>query len=715
MISEPPPPFDDRRTPMTPQLARRVTLLGTFALAMFAIIFFRLWFIQILSGQKYVAEAKTNRVRNILIPAARGEVVDRSGNVLVNSKRAIAVQIAPEELPVPLQAATTNAEEAALIVHPPRADRSLYSRLARVLKLPTRPQKCPVEAGNELRAALAAQGIKVRPNRAPEVRLSPIACAVVQSFVQVSYANVTVATDVSRDVLFYLQERQRQFPGVEIEPVWLRTYPLNDVAAQLFGTVGPITHSELNERQFKGLNENDIVGQSGLEWYYNRYLQGQDGKEQLQVNALGQAAGTVGHTIQPTPGDNLQLSLDVNLQRTGEQALNQAVSLVSDPYGGAFVAMNPDNGEIYAMGSNPSFNPNVFTHPITQARYDKLFGASSDYPLINRAIQTAGPTGSTFKPITATAALESGAWTVNDVFDDTGKYCFSGQCRQNAGGAVDGVLNLEEAIKVSSDDFFYNLGVLTNSPKPNGGALQKWARKYGIGQPTGIDVGGEVSGTLPDAAWRAHRNREEYECDHAIGPFKGRSKHAPGGCGLADGTNRPWSAGDNENLAVGQGDVQVTPLQLAVAYSAIANGGNIVKPHLGLDIQQPDGTVIQRIDPPIVRHLNINPLYLNTIRAGLRAAASQPGGTSFAVMGNFPEQVYGKTGTAQYTGQADYSWYTCFVPGTATHKPIEVVVTVPRAGFGAQAAAPVARQILSQWFFGRKGPFLGYSGPAVAF
>jgi penicillin-binding protein 2 len=710
MIEAPPPPYDDRRTPMSPQLARRVTLLGTFALAMFAIVFFRLWFIQILSGQKYVAQAKVNRVRDIAIPAPRGEILDRSGNLLVDSKRAIAVQISPAQLPVPFRA-TTDTQEANLIAHPPRADVALYHRLTKILHLPSRRRRCPINASPTLAADLTAQGFD-------HERLMPITCAVAQGFVQVSYASVTLATDVPRDVLFYLEERQRQFPGVSVQPVWLRTYPLNDVAAQLFGTVGPITRTELTEHRFHGLSQNSIVGQSGLEWYYNRYLQGRDGAEQLQVNALGQAAGTVGRPIQPVAGNNLRLSLDVNLQRVGEQALAQAVSLVPDPNGGAFVAMNPDDGEVYAMGSNPSFNPNVFTHPITQTRYDQLFGASSDYPLINRAIQSAGPTGSTFKPITATAALESGAWTTSDVFDDTGQYCFSGQCRHNANMATYGTLDLEQAIKVSSDDFFYNLGTLTNDPAPRGGALQKWARLYGIGTPTGIDVGGEVAGTLPDAAWRAERNRLEAECDNLTHPtpvFPNHPHHRlpPGGCGLADGTNRPWSVGDNENLAVGQGDVQVTPLQLAVAYSAIANGGNIVRPHLGLAIQRPDGTLAQRISPPIVRHLNINPLYLDTIRAGLRAAASQPGGTSFAVMGNFPEQVYGKTGTAQYTGQPDYSWYSCFVPSTATTKPIEVVVTVPRAGFGAQAAAPVAREILSQWFFGKRGPFLGYGNGAL--
>jgi penicillin-binding protein 2 len=171
--------------------------------------------------------------------------------------------------------------------------------------------------------------------------------------------------------------------------------------------------------------------------------------------------------------------------------------------------------------------------------------------------------------------------------------------------------------------------------------------------------------------------------------------------------------GDNVNLAVGQGDVQVTPLQLAVAYAALANGGTVVRPHVGLDVQAANGTVLQKVDPPPVRHIHIDPLYLDTIRAGLRAAASQPGGTSYDVMGNFPEQVYGKTGTAQYTGQNDYSWYACFVPPTATTRPIVVVVHVERGGFGDVAAAPVARQILSQWFFGKPGPYTSGSSATL--
>ena len=184
----------------------------------------------------------------------------------------------------------------------------------------------------------------------------------------------------------------------------------------------------------------------------------------------------------------------------------------------------------------------------------------------------------------------------------------------------------------------------------------------------------------------------EAQCDNATGQFQGKPKHPPGGCGIADGTNRPWSAGDNENLAVGQGDVQITPLQLAAAYAAIANGGTIVRPHLGMDIQRPNGTVLHSIEPAPTRHLNIAPQDLDAIRQGLRDASSQPGGTATDVFGGLAEQVYGETGTAQYNGQQDYAWYAGFVPGSSSTKPIVVVVTRPgQASEGGRPPVVVAR------------------------
>jgi penicillin-binding protein 2 len=670
----------EERPAMSPQLARRVAIVGTLSLALFAILFFRLWFLQVLSSDHYALAANGNFVRPVEIAAPRGQILDRNGTILATSQRAYAVMISPPSLPVPITDKN--------LAHPPRADAGLYNLLAHVVGLPTKRQPCHVNGHGVL-------------------HMSQIACAVVQEYVQLPYAEATVATDITRHQLFYLSERQASFPGVSVQQIYQRHYPMGDVAAQVLGIVSRITASEVKNPFYSGASQNDSVGQSGLEASYDRYLRGVDGAEKVKVDALGNFVGTLKETA-PTAGNNLKLALDAKLEQVGQQSLQESIDSNYPSTGGAFVALNPDNGQVYAMGSLPTYNANLFTKPVPESVYKAEFGPNSNsgYPQVNRAYQSAGPTGSTFKPITATAALEAGVWDTSRIFDDTGQFCISNQCRHNAGHAVDGALDLETAIKVSSDDFFYNLGALTNSPAPHGGPLQHWAHLYGIGRKTGIDLPDENAGNLPDAHWRDQRNKLEAECDNATGPFKGKPKHPPGGCGIAFGDNRPWSIGDNESLAVGQGDVQVTPLQLAVAYAAIANGGTIVTPHLGLDVQSPDGFVQRSFNPAPKRHIPINPFYLETIRAGLRAAASQPGGTSADVFQDFPQQVYGKTGTAQYNGKQDYAWYACFVPSSATTKPIVVVVTVEQGGFGAVGAAPVARQILSQWFYGNKGTYV---------
>ena len=674
---------DERRPPLTPQLALRVAVIGSFALAMFAIIFFRLWFLQVLPFWPMSPSSPSNRVRPISTAAPRGDIVDRSGTVLVQSLAVPAVLISPPDLPVPMSDA--------LLTSPPPADQALYDRLSRVLGMSRRRAPCKF-----FDPAVGPVGQDVNP------RLTPVACAVSKEYALLPYATVTIKTDVTSNVQYYLEERQDEFPGVEVQQVWLRKYPLQTVAAQLFGIVGRLTPQEVGTAHYRGVSQSDVVGQSGLEWYYDKYLRGQDGLQRVQVDALGHFQGNL-PGVQARPGLLLKLALDVNLQRAGEAALQQAINNNPPATAGAFVAMDPQNGQVYAMGSLPNFDPNLFTRPLSKAQYEGLNNAQSGFPLINRAMQSAYPTGSTFKGITATAALSSGAWHLSDAYDDTGVYMNGpGDTRHNAGKAIYGVLGIVDAIKVSSDDFFYNLGRLMNDPKPSGGALQDWARKFGIGQQTGIDVGGETSGILPTPAWRAHQDKLELQCEQGIGPFKGKGRHST--CLIADG--RPWSVGDNENLAVGQGDLEASPLQLAVAYSAIENGGTVVRPHVGLEIDASDGTLLQRIDPPPKRTFTINSQYRQAVLAGLRAAASQPGGTSADVFTGFAEPVYGKTGTAERGIQANQSWYVCFVPSWLTSKPILVVVTVEQGGFGAQAAAPAARQILSQWFFGKRGPFV---------
>jgi penicillin-binding protein 2 len=701
-------PPEDRRPTMTPQLALRVAVVGSLALGLFAIIFFRLWFLQVLSGDQYVKAATVNRVRNITIAAPRGEVLDASGTPLVDSVKTLAVQISPEDLPTPV-----TLDKLETLQHPPKADAIVYNRLAHVLGLPTKRQACTLHMA--------------KPN---VFRLSQIACAVGEQVTLQSYADVTVRSGavVTRIMQDYLAENQRLFPGVQVQKVYVTDYPYKDLAAQVLGTVGPINPSEFSAKSYPGAAKTDIVGQSGLEAEYDSFLRGKDGYQRVQVNALNQPTGDVG-SVQPVPGHNLKLSLNSQLQRVGEQALAQSMSANNSP-GGSFVAMNPDTGAVYAMGSLPSFDPSIFTGNLSQTKYDQLTNPNSGDALLNRATQSAGPTGSTFKPITSVAALSSGEWTADTTFDDTGEFCVgtgaATQCRNNAGHAVDGTLNLVNALRVSSDDFFYKLGAVLNedpSKAPKGGPLDTWARDFGIGRATDVDLPGEATGTLPSPLWRESRNKLEAQCDSATGPFKWTApdgkhtsshrhkgwhrsnKHAPGGCGIADGTDRPWSIGDNESLAVGQGDVQVTPLQLAVAYSALANGHTVVRPHFGLAVQDQDGTVLQAINPPPTRPISINPGYRDTILQGLNDAAQTAGGTSDDVMGNFPMKVYGKTGTAQYTNQPDYAWYACFVIDN-TNKPIVVVVHVEKGGFGDIAAAPVARQILSQWFFGKPGKYV---------
>jgi penicillin-binding protein 2 len=670
-------PPEDRRAPITPQLALRVAILGGIALGLFAIVFFRLWFLQVLSGDQYLAQASSNRVRDVVVQAPRGEVIDRHGTALVENRRAVAVVVSPPKLP---EEETERTRE--------------LTRLSRVIGMPTRPQRCRVDDD--------------------VMRVMEVDCLVRRGVWNLPYADVTVKTDVSREVAFYLAERAQQFPSVSIQQVFLRSYRFGDVGAQLFGTVGQVDAAQLKEDHYRGVRGGTIVGQSGLEYTYDRYLRGRDGATRVQVDALGQAKGYL-PTREPVPGANLRLSLDLGLQRAGQSALATGIGLANGhgnpSQGGAFVALDPRNGEVLAMGSAPTYDANLFARPLSQRRYDETFGPGTNNPLINRAISADYPIGSTFKVVTAAAGLTAGLITPDTVYVDTGTYSEGALVRRNAGGAVYGAVSLRSALAVSVDTFFYDLGARLNadpSSHPNGGQLQEWARKFGFGSATGIDLGGEHGGNIPTPRWRDRQNRLQARCERAYEKHPRAAERAyAAGCVFADGTDRAWSAGDNTSLAVGQGDFLATPLQLAVAYAALENGGTVVRPHVGLQITDPDGRVLQQIAPKPARHVDIPDGDLQAIRDGLRAAAQQPGGTSYDVFGTFPKPVYGKTGTAQLTGRADQSWYVAYVPDPV--RPIVVAATVESGGFGAESAAPAVRLILSQWFGVKKEIISGSS------
>jgi penicillin-binding protein 2 len=618
---------DELGPQMSNRLALRIAIFGGLALVLFALLFFRLWFLQVLNGEKYLAEANNNRTREFRVSAPRGEVLDRDGRILVSNRTSLALQINPRKLP---------ADE--------RTRRAELARLAELTHSSPR---------------------RLRRTMHEQLKLAPS-------------APVTLRRDVGSYLVYYLQENQDRFPGVTVQRVFVRRYPQGTLAAHVLGNVGEISEEQLKERRDADLQPGDEIGQDGVEYTYDRFLRGRPGLTRIQVDALGQPTRN-GQLVSdpPVPGDNLKLTIDSDVQAAGEAAL------AARGLPGGFVTMDVHNGEILALGSFPTFDPSVFTRPMTQAQVDDLYRDPVAAPLTDRAIAGLYPTGSVFKLVTAMAALESGTITTSTPIYDGGSITVGGQSFQNAGGAGYGTLTLVPALQVSSDVFFYTLGL----EMWNTGDLQRWGHMLGIGRPPGIDLPGAVEGLLPSQHWRNQLYRE-------------------------GGTDRPWSAGDNVQLAVGQVDLQTNPLQMAIAYATVANGGTVVTPHVAKEVDDAAGRVLREFEPGPRRQVKIDPGYRAAILEGLHAAAQAPGGTSYAVFGGFPVDVAGKTGTAQRPPNADQSWYVVLAP--YPNPRIVTAVTIEQGGFGAESAAPAALQILEAYFqkhsSGESGPNGGSPG-----
>ena len=706
-------PLEERRPAITPQLALRVAMLGGIAFALFAIVFFRLWFLQVLSGEEYVSQARENRVRKVKIEAPRGDIVDRNGATLVRTKEAAVVQLMPDELPdAAAEVAAKYLEQLSAAERERLAERDRLKafdrRERREGERTTRADR-RARRGLEARAdqarrvtvpelppsAVEARRLYQRLGRVIDVKPSTIHRRVTQQLALTPYAAVTVKTDAGRSVYNYLLERQSRFPGVRTSKTYIRDYPFKTVGAQLFGTLAEISPDQLSEKQYRGVDSGTRIGQGGIEETYDRWLRGVDGFTRVSIDARGRPRDELAPTVRdPRQGNQLRLSLDVDLQRTADNAMRQAIGRArakyADAKAGAYVAMNPENGEIYAFGSYPSYNANLFAKPLSQEKFDALNSQANGAPLFNRALNAGYPTGSVFKPITALAALESGELSAgNTSYFDDGSFELGGRTFQNAKQARFGSVDLVKALAVSVDTYFYNLGLGMNGAK--GQPLQSWARKLGLGRRTGIDLPGELKGLVPDRKWRDEGYqdyvacREKNDIDDAV--------TALAKCG---GIERGWSAGDNVNLAVGQGDLQASPLQMAVAYSALANGGKVVRPQLGKEVEDGKGELVQELDRPARRRVKIDGRYRSLILEGLRRATKDDGGTSAPIFKDFPGTVYGKTGTVERPPQPDQSWYAAYV--NEKNRPIVVVTTVEKGGFGAETAAPAACRILRKWY-----------------
>jgi penicillin-binding protein 2 len=721
-------PTEPSRGAAAPQLALRVAALSGFALVMFGIIFFRLWYLQVLTGEQYVQQARANDERVIPIPAPRGSILDRSGRPIVTSSITNAVQIVPDALPASVLEQAAHYQKAldeAQAEHVAAAarlksfqedldatnSRAVQSARTRRHSGPTAPQRMElktleVEAKLPHRVPIprlpaAATGVRELFDRlAPVVGMSPRAIdeRVIASLGQRPYAPVAIKTDAGPAALTTLAERKSEFPGVRQEPVAIRVYPYGEMAAQVLGHVGEISPPELKLKAFRGVKQGTIVGQEGLEFYYDRYLRGLPGERRIQVNALGQAERTRLSTAEPVAGRSLRLSLDLGLELEGERALREGIAhaqaAVKPANAGAFLAIDPRDGEILAIGSYPSFDPNEFAKPLTQAQYLSLLGSgTSGGPLTDRAVNGTYPTGSTFKPITAMAALERGVINPNEAFGPGPCIDLGGESFCNAGKAPLPAMDLVEALKVSSDTYFFEVGRRANA---YGDVIQEMAHKLGVGEKTGIDLPEEITGVVPDRKWLAQRNREEAQC--------ARERHVRS-CGLLAEPKAPWTVGYNMQLAVGQGDLLTDPLQMAVAYSTLANAymkggeGIVVRPHLGMAIDDSNGALVHTLSFPPEGHVRLSYANLSLVMEGIHEAASSPGGTSADVWSGWDQArnpVYGKTGTAQHEGKEDQAWYMCYIYDP--RRPIVIAVTVEQGGFGAETAAPVARLIAAKWY-----------------
>jgi len=577
----------------------------------FSLIFARLWHLQIIKGDYFKDLSENNRIRIQEIAAPRGIIYDREGIPLVDSFPSFDVSLFPQDVPdMP----------------------ALIPALSRAVSLNPERLQAKIEA---------AQGFSpARP--------------------------LKIKTDITREDLAMVETRRLDLPGVMVDMVIRRNYSYENLAAHLIGYLGEISPEELEQEEFINHKIGHFVGKYGIEQNFETDLMGENGGRQIEVNALGRKMRVLGN-LEPNPGNNLFLTLDLELQKAAEGAMAGKK--------GALVAMDPQNGDILAMASKPDFDPNLFARGISPENWKKITGNPSS-PLQNRATQGQYPPASVYKIVTAIAGLEEKIITPETTFHCPGAFPFGNRdylCWKKEGH---GRVNLRRAIIESCDVYFYNLGLRLGVDR-----IAKYAFGLGLGKATGFPLGHEKPGLVPTSAWKMKRFRI------------------------------PWQAGENLSVAIGQGFNLTTPLQVASALSAVANGGRLYRPRVVQSVKAPHGETLKEFPPVEGKILHVSPETLEVIRESLWGVVNSPGGTGGrARIDGF--NVAGKTGTAQVVQRRegrgelnlpehqDHAWFACFAP--AYHPRITVVVLIEHGGHGGAAAAPVAKKVLEKYYLRQK-------------
>lgn len=604
-MREPQPLVLDLRE-QPPSFYTRLSVIALLILLTFSFLVSRLWQLQIEEGEHLRALSENNRLRLKRTPPLRGIIYDRHERVLVDNRPSFNVVIVPEDTP-------------------------------------------------DLKATLSALSNYVTVSttftegRLPRDRRRP------------PYEGIVLAKDVEWSTLAAVESHQLDIPGVSVEVSTKRYYPEGALAAHVLGYVGEVNRHELS--RLPGYRMGDLIGKFGVEKKWESDLRGQGGGQQIEVDALGRRLRVLGE-VEATAGQSLVLTLDKELQRAAETAL--------DGREGAIVVLDVWTGEVLAMVSRPSFDPNLFARGIKLAEWRSLI-ESPLHPLRNRAIQGQYPPGSTFKILMAAAALEKGIVTPATRFFCPGGFPFGGRvfrCWKKGGhGSVD----LRQAIAQSCDVYFYQVGQRLGI-----NAIAEYARRFGLGAPLGIPLAHEAAGLIPDAAWK---------------------KHVLGA---------PWYAGETLSVVIGQGYVTATPLQMAVATAAIANGGTVYRPSVVKRVLGDEGEPIREYTPEVIKKAGVRPQTLQLIRDGMYDVVNSPAGTGKKA--RLPDVlVAGKTGTSQVISGTrgkgtvlprhyrDHAWFVAFAPADAPEIAVSCVIEHAGEGGGA-AAAPVVRQVLEAYF-----------------
>jgi penicillin-binding protein 2 len=644
----PPDPKAHEPYRLTPQLALRVGVLGALALGVFGLLFFRLWSLQVLTGERYLSAAQNNQVRTFRVEAPRGAILDRDGRTVVSNVPGRAVQILVSDLP--------------------REGRyAMLRRLAAIVHVP-----------------LARLAREVDAQR--DDPLTPL----------------TVKTAVHEYQVAYLKEHQTEFRGVRIVQTYLRDYPYRAAAAHVLGYVGEISKEELAAKRGDGYRAGDKIGKLGVESAFDRYLRGRSGSAQWRVDSLGRPQGPIEPREESKPGEAIRLTLDIDLQRTAERALREGIRIAraNEAYnaaGGAIVALDPRDGAIRALASAPTYKPSIFVGKPDPEKLrpllDPVVAKRQNYRGLDRATAGLYPPGSSFKPVVALAAMQDHLLASGESISCTPvkKYGLDEFEFKNWNPFTNRYMVLREALAESCDTYFYDVGYRYYTRGSEWWTrLQDWARKFGFGQRVGLGIGAEEPGLLPTPAWRKRVGRTAW--DRAWNP----GELVQFAIGQKDVTVTPLQMARFYALLANGGRL-VTPYLVSSVEQPGTNGAPSV--------------VLQNIPRAAPKSVGLDPAAVQAVRDGLYAATHGAYGTSVGVFGNFPVSISGKTGTAEKVVPLpgyppdhleSQAWWCGWGPsdgGLVNGKPpLVVCALIENGGHGATSAAPAARRVFEQWF-----------------